>query len=81
MRNRDNTAFPRLPAYGPSGLTKREAAAIAIMQALLTDYERTQMYLGTSITENRTIAELVAVDALSAVDALFDELEKDDDQD
>ena len=24
MRNRDNTAVPRLPAFGPSGLTKRE---------------------------------------------------------
>ena len=39
MRNRDNTAFPRLPAYGPSGLTKRETAAIAAMQGLLANHE------------------------------------------
>ena len=31
MRNRDNTAAPRLPAYGPSGLTKREDSAMRNM--------------------------------------------------
>ena len=77
MRNRDNTAFPRLPAYGPSGLTKRETAAIAAMQGLLANHEASASIQGQDAIEAGIHpADNMASIAVYAADALFDELEK-----
>ena len=76
-RNRDTPASPQDqnqyggPAHIFCGLTKREAAAFAAMQGMVASGER--------LMED-TSAHFVAQCAVIQADALFDELEKRDDQ-
>ena len=76
MRNRDNTAAPRLPAFGPLGLTKRETAAIAAMQGLLSGSPEQFAALNAAAdTTETTFGHTVAAVAMDLADDLFDRLD------
>ena len=81
MRNRDKSAHPA-PSDAPDGLTKREAAAIAAMQGLMSNSDALTSLHQAADSECGEAEALVAKEAIRQADALFDELEKggDDDQ-
>ena len=72
MRNRDKPV--RSYAGVNDGLTKREKAAIAAMQGLLAASGGSEHYFGANDTRG------VSQTAIAHADALFDEMEKDDDK-
>ena len=94
MRDRDTPAVPcpenvqctKLPgAKGwqvDSGLTKRQEAAIAAMQGMLSSRAEREDILNTMAVRREqghpvTMKEVVAERSVEQADALFDELEKD----
>ena len=66
---------------GAEGLTKREAAAIAAMQGMLANHEASASIQEDAIEAGIHPADNMASIAVYAADALFDELEKDKDDD
>ena len=86
MRNRDMPATPQEAnqfggsVYAWSGFTKREEAAIAAMQGLLSCSSEQFASLNTaSATVGTTFGQTVAAVAINHVDDLFDALEDRDD--
>ena len=61
------------------GLTKREAAAIAAMQGMLSNPKWYKGALAHCSARRQTVQQVIAGDAVRQADALFDEMERWDD--